>query len=538
MSDHTESLFRRITVKLVRKAKRVFSGIGDRTDSTEIPDPAPGNIFLDKTDISSPDRYMPLQRMTEEEKGEIIDPLQCMQRLQAIGYIAEDLSDPAAKMKDLSDRIEKELSDHLQPLSWSNDKTFEFNGTKTSELSQFIGKLQPGETVRILVRSRELIADGMVSLPSGVIIDGAGTRIIPDKEMPQGPDKLFLLDGVRNVCIKAFTVDACCRHGIFIKDSSCVSLEDLTIRGLAGKGISLIGDNDTFRISGCRIPDGDDGGICINGDSSDGIIEDCIISGQKSSENFSAGILLGAVRIIDPYSPNNPVEDVRLETLTHAPHDIIIRNNLLENNNAQGCYIHAGYRCYIIENRVTDNQKEGLCLDYGTAYSYVCRNDISGNGGRLRIARAGTEHLKLPGISLDNAVYNTVCDNIFSDNHGSGIKIVRTGVRNAIFSNTVCDNNKGVNAKGHFFGIELASSLIPDRKDCIGLDFTPCYENTVTRNTVTGPHYAGIFVGRGAYMNDCISNIVTDTVYWSVENLSERSNTIVNNIVDNKSRGL
>ena len=538
MPDNARPMLKRIARKLLHEVKDAFTGTGNSPANMEIPDPAPGNIYLDRTEIARSDRYLPQQTMTEEEREAIIAPLQCVRRLAALGYTGDDQSDPAVKMKELSDSIEKELKQFLTPASELDNQNFEFSGTTVSELSKFIGRIRNDGAVRIMVTAGELIADDTLSVPSGIILDGQGARIVPVGEEETKPDRLFVLDGVRDVCIRAFTIDACCEHGIFIKDSSRIILEDLTIRGFTGKGISLIGSNDTFRIGRCRIPDGEDGGICINRDVSKGIIEDCTITGQKSYENFSAGILLGAVRVVNPDSPYNPFEDVRLETLTEAPHDMIIRNNCLDNNNAQGCYIHAGYRCYIIGNRITDNQKEGLCLDYGTAYCYVWRNDISGNGGRLRIARAGTEHLKLPGISLDNALYNIVCSNIFSGNHGSGIKIVRTGVRNVISGNTVCDNNKGVNERGHFFGIELASSLIPDRKDCIGLDFTPCYENTVTRNTITGPHYAGIFVGRDALRNDCIANTVTDSTYWSVENLSEQPNTITNNIVDNKARGL
>ena len=44
---------------------------------------------------------------------------------------------------------------------------------------------------------------------------------------------------------------------------------------------------------------------------------------------------------------------------------------------------------------------------------------------------------KLPGVSLDNTIYNILESNIISNNYGGGIKMVRTGVRNLIIENVL-----------------------------------------------------------------------------------------------------
>ena len=135
-------------------------------------------------------------------------------------------------------------------------------------------------------------------------------------------------------------------------------------------------------------------------------------------------------------------EEQKLHDILSAPHKIIIRNNVIANNNSSGIYSYGAYLNYITENQITGNEKEGICLDYGTVGSYVAYNDITANGNRNRMSDSelkldfvlelgrledGTSPAKLPGISIDNSAYNIVFDNRIIGNYGSGVKMVRTG---------------------------------------------------------------------------------------------------------------
>ena len=83
----------------------------------------------------------------------------------------------------------------------------------------------------------------------------------------------------------------------------------------------------------------------------------------------------------------------------------------------------------------------------------------------------------------------------------------------------------------HFFGIELSTDLNADEA-VQGLDFTPCYENIIARNTISGGHYAGVFMGEDAFMNDIFDNTFMDCTDWAMESLSEKYNSTLNNMAN------
>lgn len=62
------------------------------------------------------------------------------------------------------------------------------------------------------------------------------------------------------------------------------------------------------------------------------------------------------------------------------------------------------------------------------------------------------------------------------------------------------------------------------------MDFTPDYENIICRNSITGDHYSGIFVGENCYVNDIFDNVIMEPQMFAVEAISVRFNSIVNNL--------
>ncbi len=183
-------------------------------------------------------------------------------------------------------------------------------------------------------------------------------------------------------------------------------------------------------------------------------------------------------------------------------------------------------------------------MDYGSFGDYVAGNTIARNGERNRqkdtdlkadfVYEAGrledgSSPFKLPGISIDNSAYNIVANNDIVDNSGSGVKMVRSGYRNLIVSNLIRNNNRGTNEYFHGFGVELGYAVEPD-EPVIGLDFTPDYENIVTRNTVEGAHYAGVFLAPDSYCNDVYNNLIWDAEQFSIETHSKFFNSCVDNL--------
>ena len=81
----------------------------------------------------------------------------------------------------------------------------------------------------------------------------------------------------------------------------------------------------------------------------------------------------------------------------------------------------------------------------------------------------GTSMAKLPGISIDNALYNEIFANTVIGNFGGGVKMVRTAFYNVVRKNAIIDNNLGKSAKYHFFGVELGGA--PADAPVIDLDF-------------------------------------------------------------------
>ena len=129
------------------------------------------------------------------------------------------------------------------------------------------------------------------------------------------------------------------------------------------------------------------------------------------------------MEVEDKYTPYNEFKDEYLYDLKKSPNHNVVKDNLIQGNYSSGFYCDGGYMNYIIHNTIEDNEKEGMCLDYGTFGTYVSENTIRRNGVRNRQTdedlvadfilgagrlEDGSSTAKLPGISIDNSAYNIV----------------------------------------------------------------------------------------------------------------------------------
>ena len=492
---------------------------------------------------SLPERYrLPeLSRMAPEERETTVDAMQSIRRVGVLGLDVNTFAYPEAQYKLLYNSVRTDLDGSLP-----QGEPLRFEGSTVSELNAF---LQANAGNRIVVAEKELQADDMLMVPSNVALDGNGTRIV---FTGTGIDKAILLDHVENASVTGFILSEGFNYGLYVKHSNHFLLEDNDVTGMKIKGAVIIGDNTDFYVTGNNLSSNGDGGLYLDGNISEGVIEGNRITGNMGAANLSAGMVLSSIDVKDDNTAWNPWEDIYIYDMVNSPHNLVIIDNTVLGNRSSGCYSHAGYCNYFIQNKIIKNEKEGMCLDYGTLGTYVAYNTVRGNGGRYRMTdedlvrdfigdfgrlEDGSSPAKLPGISLDNSSYNTIYNNLILENYGTGVKAVRSSYRNTILCNEITDNNRGASDTFHFFGVELATDLNAD-EEVKGLDFTPCYENIIARNTISGAHFSGIFYGVDAYVNDSFDNVIMGTTDWGIECLSNRFNSVVNNNTDRGNYGI
>ena len=469
--------------------------------------------LLDTDSQSLTERYaLPaLERMTQSDTESLIAPLQVIQRIQTLGIDPATFDTPEANWKNLYNSVMTRLA----PLATAETaQAVNFTGSSLAELNDFLAA-NPGSTVEVI--SPALVMDATLVVPTGTILHGNGAVLTPGNET---------LD-------KAISEVA---NGLEI----------------AVKGLCVMGENTGFALVNNSIHENQNGAIFLNGEISNGVIEGNRIENNSGARNLTAGLVLCSMPIEDIETAYNPFPDEMLYDILQSPHQLVVRGNTVAQNHSSGIYSESGYLNYYVENTIYKNEKEGMCLDYGSFGNYITGCEIRQNGGRNRMSDEdleadfildqgrmadGSSPAKLPGISLDNTAYNTIYGNIVRDNYGSGIKAVRSAFSNTILCNQIIDNNRGASDTFHFFGIELSTDLNADEA-VQGLDFTPCYENIIARNTISGGHYAGVFMGEDAFMNDIFDNTFMDCTDWAMESLSEKYNSTLNNMANMPTRGI
>ena len=240
-----------------------------------IPEEELQNGYLEITEMdrqSLPGRYkLPgLSRMPAEDQNNLMGGIQVLRRVEALGLNAGLWEFPEARYKLTYNRVMKGL-DTFVP----EGEIIFFDGTRVSELNRM---LQENEGRKIQVRSQEILADETLRVPSGVCVDGGGARIVPVSE---GQDKAIVLDRVSNVQLSGFAVEEGFNYGIYVKYSENFCLENNRISDMQVKGMALMGDNHCFRISENIVKQNLLGGVYIDGDAFDGIIERNIISNEN-----------------------------------------------------------------------------------------------------------------------------------------------------------------------------------------------------------------------------------------------------------------
>lgn len=487
--------------------------------------------------IMTANKLPALSRMAAEDSKKYMGNLQVLQKIEKLGIDTASFETPELNWKNVYNRV----SDTMQKENTFSDK-ISFTGSTASQLNTLIAQ---STDAYITIESSTVRMDEPISMKSGIALDAAGVTFTgsTDDRVAQA----VIAEDCTNFALYNLNLTAgCYEYGIYIIRSNTFTIENCTISNALYKGLVMMGENKNFTIRNNTVSYNGNGAVFLNGNISNGIIAGNDVVDNYGTRNLTAGIVMTSMEIDDYYTAYNEFKDEHLYNLLDTPHDIVLYQNNVKHNNSSGIYSDGVYQIYIVENIIYQNDKEGMCLDYGTFGAYVSNNIVKENGGRLRQSDEdleadfvttfgrlsdGSSPAKLPGISIDNSAYNTIVNNNVTQNYGSGVKMVRSAYRNIIMENSVSDNNKGKSDDFHFFGIEIGHESTPD-EPVKGLDFTASYENIVCRNIVTGSNYAGVFLAVESYCNDVFDNTILGSEWYAIECHSNMFNSMPNNIMD------
>lgn len=487
--------------------------------------------------IMTANKLPALSRMAAEDSKKYMGNLQVLQKIEKLGIDTASCETPELNWKNVYNRV----SDTMQKENTFSDK-ISFTGSTASQLNTLIAQ---STDAYITIESSTVRMDEPIRMKSGIALDAAGVTFTgsTDDRVAQA----VIAEDCTNFALYNLNLTAgCYEYGIYIIRSNTFTIENCTISNALYKGLVMMGENKNFTIRNNTVSYNGNGAVFLNGNISNGIIAGNDVVDNYGTRNLTAGIVMTSMEIDDYYTAYNEFKDEHLYNLLDTPHDIVLYQNNVKHNNSSGIYSDGAYQIYIVENIIYQNDKEGMCLDYGTFGAYVSNNIVKENGGRLRQSDEdleadfvttfgrlsdGSSPAKLPGISIDNSAYNTIVNNNVTQNYGSGVKMVRSAYRNIIMENSVSDNNKGKSDDFHFFGIEIGHESTPD-EPVKGLDFTASYENIVCRNIVTGSNYAGVFLAVESYCNDVFDNTILGSEWYAIECHSNMFNSMPNNIMD------
>lgn len=318
------------------------------------------------------------------------------------------------------------------------------------------------------------------------------------------------------------------KNMLLITDSSGFIISDCGSANAEGSGITVHNSNN-FKISRCSFHNTLSAGILIIGHSFNGDIQDCICTHTRGRFNQDAGIHLCATspEITSAQIPEYYHEPLPITGKPQRPHHIMIRNCTLTRCRAQGIYLEGAINCLLENNILSNNNKEGICFDWGSSYNIFHNNIVSLNGERGNLSpeeiqadfisqypllEDGSSSMKLPGISIDNGCMNLIQENKITSNHGGGIKMIRTALFNAITCNSLLDNTIGANRYVPYFhgitilGIGAINNEFDTTRPTL-LDFTPSLFNHITRNTIKESG-CPIFCDRPSSNNTLANNII------------------------------
>lgn len=333
---------------------------------------------------------------------------------------------------------------------------------------------------------------------------------------------------------------------VFITEAFDIYLKNVHIHAPLAVGFLLSDHVYRVRMTDCSVYHAGLAGFMLVRDVADCVLQECVAQHCMQSGifftdlkcpaeiaplDFDAQIYhtLKVIGNFGPFAPDDP-----------SPQRNALINCNFSRNRKMGITTDGTGNLRVINCIIAENDCEGITLDNGTWHCTILNSHIYGNGWRglqheveltedfvekMGLMTDGGSKAKLPGVSLDNAAYCRIENNIIEKNWGDGIKCVRASYACTIANNLICDNNCGVNDEFHFFGILIGFA---ERQHPQQSDFPSCH-NRIINNDILGSHYAGIHL-----LPNTLGNLLRGNRIQGVSCMPIEDHANTNNIIEQK----
>jgi hypothetical protein len=340
------------------------------------------------------------------------------------------------------------------------------------------------------------------------LLRGTGERL----EL-RGQRKFFLLlEDCTDFCIEGLdTLGG--RNPLLIRNSQRFVLRGLSMEAAEGFGIILQHCSD-FSVDRCVFLHNLAAGLMLLGNCAIGWIRQGQFRNSRGFLNQDAGLHLCAssAAIGLDEIPEACHEALPITQKSCRPRQLLIEQCVFSGCRAQGLYLEGALNNLIRDNLIMDNNKEGVCFDWGSNFNLFLRNQVLFNGARLAMSAEeiaadfiadyplledGSSSMKLPGVSLDNSSANLLAGNRIMNNQGGGIKCIRACFCNAVNDNEIVGNHQGSNRYLRFFhgvtllGLGAVNGEFTGRPDRL-LDFLPSAFNSFRQNRIVN-HWLPVY---------------------------------------------
>lgn len=431
-----------------------------------------------------------------------------------------NITDPIHESAVIKQNVEEAL---LLPTN-----SVKFTGTTVRELNLFMKDntnkiINLTNDVEVFIDSGKN-EDGLIVIPSNTVLDGNGYSLVlkDGSEIPDFGVSFYAFGGsAENVSTNCGVINLRSDIAYTFNTITVAGADNILIEGnkFYNANMNAIRINSKERKEAYNCSEN----VIIRGNTLGTTGQDTIgiygnnkgilIENNTVTNSGEYGVMLSCLTD----GKQTPVRD-ELE----GPSNIIVANNDISGSKSCAVYCLGAYNSYITNNKLHDSILEGICLDSGSFGIYFANNEVYNN------SQSGG----LPGVSIDNSIYNIIDNNNIHDNACNGIKLVRTALGNVIVNNKCSNNNRKTDSLVHA-GISIEAEVVAE-SDIGHLDGYGSDCNIVIGNRIEAGHTYGLMISNDTDTGRSTGNVIMYNYYapsyeYGNVDFSTGNNTIVNN---------